>query len=73
MTEDSKPARPWDVVNPNIPHVDEQLKAQRMAICGGCEHLIKFTKQCKKCGCFMHLKTLLPHASCPVGKWEAVQ
>jgi hypothetical protein len=43
-----------------------------MSICNSCEHLIKFTKQCKKCGCLMHLKTKLAKASCPVGKWEAV-
>lgn len=73
MSENPKEARPWDVVNPNIEHVSEEVKASRMAICSSCEHIIKFTKQCKKCGCFMALKTLLPHASCPIDKWGAVK
>ena len=42
---------------------------KRISICEGCEHFIKITKQCSKCGCFMKLKTRLTDASCPIGKW----
>ena len=69
MSEEHKEARPWDVVNPNIQHVSDEIKANRMAICSSCEHIIRFTKQCKKCGCFMALKTTLANAECPIGKW----
>ena len=42
---------------------------KRISICEGCEHFIKITKQCSRCGCFMKLKTRLTDASCPIGKW----
>jgi hypothetical protein len=61
--------RPWDIVNPNIEHVDEDTRASRMKLCQECPELIQLTKQCKKCGCIMHLKTKLPNATCPLGKW----
>ena len=66
------PVRPWDLLNPNIDRVDEETKTKRLDLCLGCEHLIKVTTTCKKCGCFMKEKTKLAHASCPVGKWDAV-
>ena len=52
------PVRPWDLLNPNVDRVDEETKTKRL--------------DCKKCGCFMKEKTKLAHASCPVGKWDAV-
>jgi hypothetical protein len=61
--------RPWDVVNPNIEHVDEEVSSKRYEICEGCPSLLKLTKQCKECGCFMKLKVKLPTAVCPLGKW----
>ena len=41
----------------------------RMKICLQCEHFLKMTKQCKKCGCFMIIKTRLPNSTCPIDKW----
>lgn len=61
--------RPWDMINPNAEKVTKEVAAARFGICAGCEHLTKTTNQCKKCGCFMHLKTQLANAECPVGKW----
>jgi hypothetical protein len=61
--------RPWDLLNPNVEKASEEVAAARFSACIGCEHLIKATNQCKKCGCFMHLKTKLAAAECPVGKW----
>ena len=62
-------AKPWDLINPNIGRVSQDVLEKRLSICSSCEHFIKLTKQCKKYGCFMRLKGSLPHAECPVGKW----
>jgi hypothetical protein len=69
ITEKEKVARPWDFLNPNTEYVDQDLANGRYEICKGCPELIKATKQCKQCGCFMAIKTKLAHASCPIGKW----
>ena len=42
---------------------------KRYAVCLECPELIKLTKQCKKCGCFMQFKATLKDAKCPIGKW----
>lgn len=61
--------RPWDMINPKSQHVNDDIRTTRMNLCLGCEHLIKLTTQCKKCGCFMTAKTKLENATCPIGKW----
>lgn len=61
--------RPWDLVNPNTKYAPKELADKRLQICLGCPELIKLTKQCKKCGCIMSLKTKLEAATCPLGKW----
>lgn len=68
-----KKARPWDLLNSDIEKVSSEIKDYRMSICNSCPELINITKQCKKCGCFMELKTMLPNAECPIGKWQKVQ
>jgi rRNA maturation protein Nop10 len=70
VTEKRKPARPWDLLNPNIENVPEEIKNKRYAICTSCELLNTVTKTCAACGCFMALKTKLPHAFCPKDKWD---
>lgn len=70
---DQKPVRPWDLWDDSVPRASDEERDRRFEICKGCEHLIKFTKQCTKCGCLMALKTKLAPASCPVGKWDAVE
>lgn len=62
-------SRPWDMLNPNVERVSDDVKELRFSICKSCEFLVKPTNQCKKCGCLMHLKTQLAHAECPIGKW----
>ena len=62
-------SRPWDLLNPSIDFVPEDVMQSRLDICKACPELIKLTNQCKKCGCLMHLKTKVPHATCPLGKW----
>lgn len=61
--------RPWDVINPNTEYVEEQIANERLDICKACPELIELTSQCKKCGCFMGMKTKLKKANCPIGKW----
>ena len=61
--------RPWDLLNPNQPRSGEELAAQRLEICKGCEFFRKGNQTCKKCGCFMKLKTTLEKAKCPIDKW----
>jgi hypothetical protein len=62
-------ARPWDMINPKIEKLSKEESEKRLKICLGCDRLFKPTNQCKECGCIMTLKTQLPHASCPLGKW----
>ncbi len=50
-------------------YIEDTESKKRMNICLDCEHLIKLTHQCKKCGCFMNLKTKLKNAKCPIKKW----
>ena len=45
------------------------LHESRFAICQECPRFFKPTGQCKECKCFMRIKTRLPKASCPIGKW----
>jgi hypothetical protein len=66
MSDDVKP---WDLLNPNAPRSPEELAQYRLEICNGCIYFRKKTQTCRKCGCFMKLKTTLAKAKCPVGKW----
>ena len=67
-----RPARPWDLFNKNLGRVEEEVAAERFALCQACPAYIKMTHQCKECGCIMNAKVKLPNASCPLGKWDAV-
>ena len=81
MTEKSKwqqykeklgDTRPWDMLNPNVEKVSEDVQRSRYDICQGCDKFIKLTHQCKECGCIMTMKTQLAAASCPLNKWQAM-
>jgi hypothetical protein len=62
-------ARPWDFLNPKTEYEDEDVSIARLEICESCPRLIKTTKQCRECGCFMALKVKLKNAACPINKW----
>ena len=66
MSDDVKP---WDLFNPNQPRSQEDLVNSRLKICRGCEFFRPKTETCRKCGCFMKLKTMLEKARCPIDKW----
>jgi hypothetical protein len=72
MTVPDRPARPWDIFNKNIEKVGAEIAEGRLEICRSCEHFIKLTQQCSQCGCIMPAKAKLPHAFCPIKKWDAV-
>ena len=54
----------------NIILHDQDIIDKRFSMCQDCEHFINITSQCKKCGCFMKVKTKLATSRCPVGKWD---
>jgi hypothetical protein len=60
---------PLDLLNPMTKPADKELAKLRLETCLSCPELIKTTKQCKKCGCLMTVKTKLEAAKCPMGKW----
>ena len=51
---------------------DKTILKDRQDKCNDCEHYVKSTGRCRKCGCFMKLKTRMSMASCPIGKWNKV-
>lgn len=63
-------SKPWHLLDPNKIIKDKSIVDNRMSICLSCEFLIKPTKQCEKCLCFMSSKTTLSNAECPIGKWH---
>lgn len=65
---DRKDVRPWDLIN-GSPRSPEELSEYRLEICKSCEWFRQRSQTCKKCGCFMKLKTTLAHAKCPIAKW----
>jgi hypothetical protein len=71
--EEDRPARPWDLLKIKRPRVDQDIADQRYDICKNCEYLTEVTRQCKQCNCFMKIKVTLPHAQCPLGKWNKEQ
>jgi hypothetical protein len=66
MSDDVKP---WDLLNPNKARSSEELAEYRLGICKVCPAYRPKTNTCRKCGCFMKLKTSLQDAKCPIGKW----
>lgn len=68
----NRPARPWDIFNKNLNNIAPAIAEERINICQSCEFFVKATRQCKKCGCFMDMKTKLLNAECPVGKWGQI-
>lgn len=60
---------PLDLLNPKTKPAPEIISNYRYGICLKCPEFMSMTKQCKKCGCFMSLKTKLDDAKCPIGKW----
>ena len=60
---------PLDLLNPATKNALPELSEQRFSVCQACPELISLTSQCKKCGCFMTVKTKMQAAKCPLNKW----
>ena len=50
---------------------DEEKLKERWDACNGCEFL-NDKLMCKKCGCFMRLKSRVKSTKCPIGKWDKI-
>lgn len=50
-----------------IVKLPDNLRNERYDICKACEFLK--ADFCKKCGCFMPIKTYMPGQRCPLKKW----
>jgi hypothetical protein len=60
---------PYDGLDRAIGRVELVVIDERLGICRGCDTYHSRTDQCKACWCIMSLKSRLPRASCPLGKW----
>lgn len=69
MSDQEKEVSILDAFNSRNYVKDSNISDARLDICRSCPELIKFTLQCKQCGCFMAIKTKLQGATCPIGKW----
>jgi len=69
MDSEDRDVKPWDLLNPNMARSPEELALYRLEICKTCPFFRPKSQTCKKCGCFMKLKTTLEKAKCPIGKW----
>ena len=58
-----------DLFDPSQPRSDRDLIEYRLEICNKCPFFDKRVARCRKCGCFMKLKTTLHKAKCPMDKW----
>ncbi|ANS03396.1 hypothetical protein [uncultured Mediterranean phage uvDeep-CGR2-KM19-C269] len=49
----------------------EDVRKERLAICESCPFLFKPTFTCRKCMCFMKIKSSISSMRCPDNKWLA--
>ncbi len=59
----------FDLFDPKQPRSDQSLIEERLKVCNSCEWFDKRLARCRKCGCFMRMKSTLKQAQCPIGKW----
>ena len=51
---------------------DDSILQERWSACMGCEFLTEKYK-CKKCGCWMRIKSRVARMKCPINKWGRVK
>ena len=51
----------------------ENYKEIRLEICNQCIYRIKAADICRKCMCFIKVKTFIPTQKCPINKWDAIK
>jgi hypothetical protein len=47
----------------------KEVAERRFRICKLCPYYFKATGNCKKCGCFVDIKTKYKDQKCKLGKW----
>jgi tetratricopeptide (TPR) repeat protein len=47
--------------------VTNEARHKRLQTCQTCEHYTGL--RCRVCGCFVNVKSRMPHEDCPIGKW----
>jgi hypothetical protein len=52
-----------------FPLLSKDQRDKRHAVCKACDEYRSTLGQCKKCGCFMALKTWIGTSECPLKKW----
>tara|TARA_Y100001972_G_C7613435_1_gene307585 strand:+ start:845 stop:1045 length:201 start_codon:yes stop_codon:yes gene_type:complete len=52
----------------SIDKISDIGRKKRLKTCYDCDELL-ITKNCAKCGCFVHDKTKYLYESCPQNKW----
>lgn len=72
MSEEEDNVTPLDLLSSNN-YTTKDIRDSRLEICKSCPQLFKPTKTCKRCGCFMSLKTWLKDAHCPDHLWGKVE
>jgi len=53
--------------------VTASQQAERLSICVQCEHFSQGNAVCKKCWCFLKLKTQFANMCCPIDKWTEIE
>lgn len=63
----------YESYHPDVYHVSEVVRQERMAVCDGCDLLNRELRTCGSCGCFVPVMALQAREYCPEGKWHAVK
>lgn len=54
-------------------NVEDDLQRDRLRICKSCPFFNEENISCKKCGCYLLVKTAWASESCPEGKWGPIK
>jgi hypothetical protein len=46
-----------------------EVANRRLKICNSCPYLLRRTRNCRKCACFVDAKTKYADQRCKLGKW----
>jgi len=66
----------WDFLNyitnnqEKVLFVSDEVYAERISICKGCDKYEELENRCKECGCYIPAKAKIILDSCPLQKWS---
>jgi hypothetical protein len=52
--------------------VSDEVYAERIKTCKGCDRYMELENECKECGCYVPMKAKVILDSCPLDKWAVV-